>query len=64
MDEYLIGVRLHATAPADDYRLGGDLDAHVGDLVLVETSGGGAVGEVRRPKRELPEAKAAFVAHK
>ncbi len=57
MDEYLIGVRLHATAPADDYRLGGDLDAHVGDLVLVETSGGGAVGEVRRPKRELPEAK-------
>ena len=57
MDEYLIGVRLHATAPADDYRLGGDLDAHVGDLVLVETSGGSAVGEVRRPKRELPEAK-------
>ena len=57
MDEYLIGVRLHATAPADDYRLGGDLDGHVGDLVLVETSGGGAVGEVRRPKRELPEAK-------
>ncbi len=54
MDEYLIGVRLHATAPADDYRLGGDLDAHVGDLVLVEISGGGAVGEVRRPKRELP----------
>ncbi len=57
MDEYLIGVRLHATAPADDYRLGGDLDAHVGDLVLVETSGGSTVGEVRRPKRELPEAK-------
>ncbi|HKB23730.1 MAG TPA: regulatory iron-sulfur-containing complex subunit RicT [Methylomirabilota bacterium] len=56
MDEYLIGIRLHATAQAEDYRLG-DVDAHVGDLVLVETSGGDAVGEVRRPKRELPEFK-------
>jgi cell fate regulator YaaT (PSP1 superfamily) len=56
MDEYLIGIRLHATAQADDYRLA-DLDAHVGDLVLVETSGGDTVGEVRRPKRELPEFK-------
>jgi len=57
MDEYLIGVRLRATASADDYKLGDGLDAHVGDLVLVETSGGSAVGEVRRPKRELPESK-------
>ncbi len=56
MDEYLIGIRLHATAQAEDYRLG-DVDAHVGDLVLVETSGGDTVGEVRRPKRELPEFK-------
>jgi cell fate regulator YaaT (PSP1 superfamily) len=56
MDEYLIGVRLRETAQADDYKLAG-LDAHVGDLVLVETSGGTAVGEVRRPKRLLPEAK-------
>ena len=56
MDEYLIGVRLRDPAPADDYKLT-DLDAHVGDLVLVETAGGTAVGEVRRPRRELSEAK-------
>ncbi len=56
MDEYLIGVRLRATAQAEDYKLI-ELDPHVGALVLVETSGGGAVGEVRRPKRELPESK-------
>jgi cell fate regulator YaaT (PSP1 superfamily) len=56
MDDYLIGVRLHATATADDYRVG-DLELHVGDLVVVETGAESAVGEVRRPKRELPEAK-------
>ncbi len=56
MDEYLIGVRLRGAAPADDYRLG-DLDAGLGALVLVETSGGSAVGEVRRPRRPLPEAR-------
>jgi cell fate regulator YaaT (PSP1 superfamily) len=56
MDDYLIGVRLHATATADDYRVG-DLELHVGDLVVVEAAGESAVGEVRRPKRALPEAK-------
>lgn len=57
VSEYLIGVRLRDTAQADDYRLA-DLDLHVGDLVVVETAANGtAVGEVRRPKRELPEAK-------
>ena len=54
--EYLIGVRLHASAQADDYALG-DLDVHVGDLVMVETASGAAIGEVRRPRRELPESK-------
>ena len=54
--EYLIGVRLHASAQADDYKLVG-LDAHVGDLVVVETGQDTAVGEVRRPRRALPEAK-------
>src|SRR5438045_1650426 len=44
--EYLIGVRLHASAQADDYTLG-DLDVHVGDLVMVETASGIAIGEVR-----------------
>jgi cell fate regulator YaaT (PSP1 superfamily) len=56
MDDYLIGVRLHATATADDYRVG-DLELHVGDLVVVEAAGESAVGEVRRPRRALPEAK-------
>src|SRR2546426_8825414 len=56
MDKYLVGVRLRATAQADDYRVG-DLELHVGDLVLVETAAESAVGEVRRAKRELPEAK-------
>ena len=56
MDDYLVGVRLRPNAPADDYRVG-DLELHVGDLVLVETGVESVVGEVRRPKRELPEAK-------
>src|SRR5438874_8967963 len=54
--EYLIGVRLHASAQADDYKLVG-LDAHVGDLVMVEAGQDTAIGEVRRPRRALPEAK-------
>jgi cell fate regulator YaaT (PSP1 superfamily) len=56
MDEFLIGVRLRRTAQADDYRVG-DLELHVGDLVLVETPSESVVGEVRRPKREVPEMK-------
>jgi cell fate regulator YaaT (PSP1 superfamily) len=54
--EFLIGVRLRESAPADDYKLVG-LRASVGDLVVVETAGGTALGEVRRPARELPESK-------
>jgi cell fate regulator YaaT (PSP1 superfamily) len=56
MDEYLVGVRLRATAPADDYKVG-DLELHVGDLVIVEGAADGIVGEVRRAKRELPDTK-------
>jgi len=56
MDEYLVGVRLRPTAQADDYRVG-DLELHVGDLVLVETTTETVLGEVRRPKREIPEMK-------
>jgi hypothetical protein len=55
--EYLIGVRLREVAKADDYRLGGDLVLHVGDLVVVESAGGEAVGEVRRPRRPLPASR-------
>ena len=53
--EYLVGVRLRDTALADDYKLVGDLPAHVGDIVVVETQAGTAVGELRRPRREVPE---------
>ena len=56
MDDYLVGVRLRPTGQADDYRVG-DLELHVGDLVLVETSSEQVMGEIRRPKREIPETK-------
>jgi len=56
--EYLIGVRLRATATTDDYKMVG-LDLHVGDFCVVETAAGTTVGEVRRPRREVPEAKRA-----
>lgn len=54
--EYLIGVRLREPDPADDYKMVA-LDLHVGDFAVVETASGTAVGEVRRPKREVPEFK-------
>jgi cell fate regulator YaaT (PSP1 superfamily) len=55
--EYLVGVRLRETVPADDYKLVGDLPLHVGDIVVVETQGGTALGEVRRPRREVPDSR-------
>ncbi|MBI2219543.1 MAG: stage 0 sporulation protein [Candidatus Rokubacteria bacterium] len=54
--EFLVGVRLREPAPTEDYKLVG-LDVHVGDLVVVETASATAVGEVRRPKRTLPDSK-------
>jgi cell fate regulator YaaT (PSP1 superfamily) len=54
--EFLIGVRLREPVPAEDYKLVG-LEVHVGDFVVVETASGTAIGEVRRPRRELPESK-------
>src|SRR5262244_4347208 len=54
-NEYLVGVRLRDTAPADDYKLVGDLVLHVGDVVRVETPSGTALGEVRRARRPVPE---------
>ena len=53
---YLIGVRLREPLLAEDY-LTTETELHVGDLVVVETGGGTAVGEVRRPKRPLPAFK-------
>ena len=53
---WLIGVRLREPLMAEDY-LASDPALAVGDFVLVETGGGSTVGEVRRPKRPLPEFK-------
>lgn len=53
---YLIGIRLRPPLMAEDY-LTTDADLGVGDFVVVETGGGTALGEVRRPKRLLPEFK-------
>jgi cell fate regulator YaaT (PSP1 superfamily) len=52
--EFLIGIRLRDGQAADDYKMV-DLRLHVGDLAVVETSSGTAIGEVRRPARPLPE---------
>lgn len=56
-EEYLVGVRLRDTSPADDYKLVGDLPLHVGDIVVVEAQTGTLTGEVRRPRRLIPEFK-------
>jgi len=53
---YLIGLRLREPLFAEDY-LTTETDLHVGDLAIVEVTGGTAVAEVRRPKRPLPEFK-------
>ncbi len=57
VEEFLIGVRLRATAQADDYKITESLVVHVGDIVEVETRTGTALGEIRRPRRPVPEAK-------
>src|SRR5919108_1301923 len=55
--EWLIGVRLRDAAPAEDYKLVEDVMPAVGDIVVVETATGTALGEVRRPRRPLPDFK-------
>lgn len=56
--EYLIGVRVREVGPADDYRLVGDeVATAVGNFVVVEAGGGELIGEVRRPRRPLPDFK-------
>jgi cell fate regulator YaaT (PSP1 superfamily) len=55
--EWLIGIRLRDTATADDYKLVDDLALAVGDVVVVETANGTALGEVRRSRRPLPDFK-------
>ena len=58
-EEWLIGVRLRAAAAADDYKVLDDVAFSVGDVVMVETATGTALGEVRRPRRPLPDFKRA-----
>jgi cell fate regulator YaaT (PSP1 superfamily) len=55
-NRYLIGVRLRPSVRAEDYLME-ELELHVGDLCVVEAPDGTAVGEVRRPKRPLPESR-------
>jgi cell fate regulator YaaT (PSP1 superfamily) len=56
-EEWLIGIRLRDAASADDYKVVGDVTLAVGDIVVVETTTGTALGEVRRPRRPLPDFK-------
>jgi cell fate regulator YaaT (PSP1 superfamily) len=53
---YLVGVRLRQPLFPDDY-LTTDLEIEIGDFCVVEAADGTAVGEVRRARREVPEAK-------
>ncbi|MBI4269325.1 MAG: stage 0 sporulation protein [Candidatus Rokubacteria bacterium] len=55
--DFLVGVRLREPLQADDYLAAADVALHVGDLVVVEAGTGTVVGEVRRPRRELPASK-------
>src|SRR6266849_5171349 len=57
MNEYLIGIRLREVARADDFLTAEDLELHVGDLVVVSSESGETIGEVRRPRRPLPDFK-------
>jgi cell fate regulator YaaT (PSP1 superfamily) len=52
----LIGVRLREGARADDYLVDG-LPLHVGDYCVVEVPNGHAIGQVRRPARDIPALK-------
>jgi cell fate regulator YaaT (PSP1 superfamily) len=56
-EEWLIGIRLRDTALAEDYKLVEDVAPSVGEIVVVETATGTVIGEVRRPRRPLPDFK-------
>jgi cell fate regulator YaaT (PSP1 superfamily) len=56
-EEWLIGIRLRETAQAEDYKLVEDVAPSVGEIVVVETATGTVLGEVRRPRRPLPDFK-------
>jgi len=52
-EQWLIGIRLRDVASAEDYKLVDDVAPSVGDIVVVGT----ALGEIRRPRRALPDFK-------
>ncbi len=56
-EAWLIGIRLRDAAPTEDYKLVDDVRPSVGDVVVVETATGTALGEIRRPRRVLPDFK-------
>ena len=61
MEESLIGIRLRTGAPTEDYKIG-DVEGHVGDLVLVETTGAGTtVAEVIQKLEELAPGVAFYI---
>ncbi|HET7342860.1 MAG TPA: regulatory iron-sulfur-containing complex subunit RicT [Methylomirabilota bacterium] len=53
--QWLVGIRVRDAAPAEDYKLVEDLPLGVGDIVLVETAAATALGEIRRPRRPVPD---------
>jgi cell fate regulator YaaT (PSP1 superfamily) len=53
---FLVGLRLREPLFPEDY-VTTEVDLSVGDLAVVETVGGTAVAEVRRPKRPVPDFK-------
>jgi cell fate regulator YaaT (PSP1 superfamily) len=52
----LVGIRLREGARAEDY-VAEDLTLHVGDHCVVEVPSGHAIGQVRRPARDVPAEK-------
>ncbi|MCI0546177.1 MAG: stage 0 sporulation protein [Candidatus Rokubacteria bacterium] len=54
---YLFGIRLREPLFAEDYLAEEAIALHVGEFCVVETADGTTVGEVRRPRRPLPEFK-------
>jgi cell fate regulator YaaT (PSP1 superfamily) len=56
-EAWLIGIRLRDAAPAEDYKLVDDVRPSVGEVAVVETATGTALGEIRRPRRVLPDFK-------
>src|SRR5215831_6273036 len=56
MPRRLVGVRLREGARADDY-LVEELELHVGDHCVVEVPSGHAIGQVRRPARDVPDSR-------